>query len=182
MKRQATDTEASRYYSRRNESGDDLTPGDEESDSDAEPEDESEPDEAEGGQKAPNSFTIAKFSKGGEGRPLIKTTYKYELIECLAKASFERVILDEGHACRRPYNQYSQFVRLLNLQSIVMSTATPLLNRVEDVRGYLFLIAKAGGFLDEDVSSLTSSGSRLRRAHEASVQPNNAVGPAEERR
>ena len=48
---------------------------------------------------------------------------------------FEAGIYDENHNCRNPRNTYARVMALIKQRSIVMVSATPCLNRVEDVRG-----------------------------------------------
>lgn len=55
---------------------------------------------------------------------------------------FERVVCDEGHTLRNPNTLTSESIRHVNRKSIHFLSATPLLNRPIDMRGYLELVFK----------------------------------------
>jgi SNF2 domain-containing protein len=79
----------------------------------------------------------AKFSKGKKqsqkwtaGRHYISAiTYK-----------FERVIVDEAHSLRNPHTLISESVKCVQKVCIHCLTATPVLNHVRDLRGFLFQV------------------------------------------
>jgi hypothetical protein len=95
----------------------------EESDADSEPDDLLDSDSDDG---------------GGEGGPLLRRfQYKPRFPDL-----FDRVICDEAHIIKRTRTKTHKSIELIKHKHIWFVTATPMINRVTDLSGYLTLLWK----------------------------------------
>jgi len=79
----------------------------------------------------------------------------YQIKQRILSTIFNLLIVDEAHVLRNPKNVLCNLLKGMHSRAVVASTATPLQNKVQDILGYLTLIAKHPGLqfpLHEEVT------------------------------
>lgn len=69
----------------------------------------------------------------------------YQIKQRILSTTFNLLIVDEAHVLRNPKNILCNLLKGMHSRAVVASTATPLQNKVQDILGYLTLIAKHPG-------------------------------------
>lgn len=65
-----------------------------------------------------------------------------------------RMILDESHYIRNPLTKASQVIRLINALFLWPTTATPMISKTADLRGFLFLLFRKSWAIDWNIREL----------------------------
>jgi hypothetical protein len=82
------------------------------------------------------AITNSAVEGSEERESIIGDIVETELHEALIGLEFDMLILDEAHYIRHPESGYHQFAASIPSQVIVLMTATPLMNKVDDFAGY----------------------------------------------